>query len=202
MASEIEAVAGRASGGPVAAGLVCLGTIAGAHGLRGLVKVKSFTEDPEAIAAYGPLTDAAGTRRFDISIVGQHKDTLLAAVVGVVGRDRAETLRGTRLYVPRDRLPPPEEDEFYHADLIGLSAETADGPVGTVRAVHDFGAGPMLEIALASGAAPLVPFTRDAVPEVDVAGGRVIIDSTMLEIVDATTLEPPAPDEAEPEERP
>lgn len=172
-------------------GLVCLGAITGAHGLRGLVKVKSFTENPESIAAYGPLTDATGTRRFDLSVVGEHKGTLLAAVVGVADRTRAEALRGTRLYVARDRLPPPEEDEYYHADLVGLTAETAERPVGVVRAVHDFGAGPMLELALDSGAAPMVPFTRAAVPMVDVAGGRVVVDAAAL-------TAPEAPEEEQP----
>jgi 16S rRNA processing protein RimM len=172
---------------------VCVGLIAGAHGVRGLVKLKSFTADPAAIVSYGPLTDEAGARSFRIELAGSVKDHLLARIEGVGDRDRAEALRGTRLHVERERLPEPEdEDEFYHADLIGLEAVLPDGtPFGTVVAVYDFGAGDMLELrqgaasGKAAGGTVTVPFTRAAVPVVDVKAGRITVDPP------AGLLEPP-----------
>ena len=157
---------------------ICVGAIAGAHGVRGLVRVKSFTERPEDITAYGPLTDASGQRCFEISLTGHARDMLLARIAGVSDRDQAADLRGTRLYVARAALPDPEADEFYHADLVGLRAETPEGVVlGQVSAVHTFGGNDVLEIAPDAGETILVPFTRQAVPEVDLAAGRVVVDS-------------------------
>ncbi|HEY8350949.1 MAG TPA: ribosome maturation factor RimM, partial [Sphingomonadales bacterium] len=106
---------------------VCVGLITGAHGVRGLVKVKPFTDDPAAVAAYGPLTDQSGRRRFALELLSFGKGQWLARVDGVSDRTAAEALRGTRLYVDRQALPEPDEDEFYHADLIGLRAELTDG---------------------------------------------------------------------------
>ena len=157
---------------------VCLGAIAGAHGVRGQVRIKAFTEIPEDLTAYGPLSDEAGRRSFKVSLVGQSKGTLLARIEGVGDRNAAEALRGTRLYVARDALPPPEDEEtFYHADLIGLLAETAEGEaLGRVRQVHNFGAGDMLEIAPdGKGPVRFLPFTKAVVPEVDLAGGRLLV---------------------------
>ncbi len=155
---------------------VCLGVITGAHGVRGLVRVKSFTEVPEDVAAYGPLSDEDGTRVLTLAVTGRSKDALLARVEGVVDRDQALALKGTRLYVPRDVLPALEEDEtYYHADLLGLAAEDPEGrPLGRVKAVHNFGAGDLLE--LDGGGARLVPFTRQAVPVVDLDGGRLVVE--------------------------
>ena len=155
---------------------ICLGIITGVHGIKGWVRVKSFTADPEAIAAYGPLSDESGARRFEIELVGAQKGVLLARINGVADRNAAERLKGLRLYVRRADLPPPEAGEFYEADLIGLDAMREDGTLfGTIRAVNDFGAGASLEIEDAAGKALLVPFTRSAVPQIDIAGGSVVI---------------------------
>ena len=117
---------------------VCIGAIAGPHGVNGLVRLKSFTADPEAVAAYGPVTDAAGLRQFRIVLTGAARDMLLARIDGVADRTAAEALRGVELYVERGRLPAPEADEFYHADLIGLPARATDGSeIGTVTALYE-----------------------------------------------------------------
>lgn len=157
--------------------LFCVGAFAGAHGVRGQVKLKSFTAEPDAIVRYRPLTDEAGAREFQVTLVGTAKDTFVAKVEGVTTREAAEALAGTRLYAPRSALPAADEDEFYHADLIGLAAETIDGKaLGKVAALHDFGAGEMLEIVGEGGKSMLVPFTRAAVPQVDTVAGRVVVD--------------------------
>lgn len=169
---------GRTDGAP-ANSRVCMGVVGAPHGVRGAVRIKSFTDAPEAIAGYGALEDETGARRFTLRVIGSAKGDgmVIATLSGVADRDAAEALRGLRLYAPRAALPAPAADEFYHADLIGLAAELGDGAVlGTVIAVHDFGAGDMIEIAPATGRPVLVPFTRAAVPVVDVAGGRVVID--------------------------
>jgi len=167
---------------------VLVGEIVAAHGIRGAVKLKSYTADPAAIADYCPLTDQTGRRSFRLKVVGMAKTTPIAEVEGVRDRNAAEALRGTRLYVDRDRLPPTEEDEFYHADLIGLPVATVAGePFGKVLAVYDFGAGDMLEIRMPDGRVVHMPFTKAAVPVVDVRGGRIVVDPP------AGFLEPPEP---------
>lgn len=156
---------------------VCVGVVTGAHGVRGAVRVKSFTAEPEGVARYGPLEDERGERHFTLSLVGSAKGVVIARIPGIDDRDRAEALRGLRLYLPREALPPPGEEEYYHADLIGLAAALADGtPVGRVRAVHDFGAGDTLEIERPEGQPILVPFTRAIVPVVDLDAGRLVLD--------------------------
>ena len=157
---------------------VCVGQFAGSHGVRGLVKLKSFTGDPAAVASYGPLSDERGGRLFRLSLQGMAKDLFLVRVEGIATREQAQELAGVRLYVDRSALPETEdEDEFYHADLIGLRAELADGSVyGTVKALYDFGAGDVLEIRTESGSLEMLPFTRACVPVVDVKGGRVVVD--------------------------
>ncbi|NWG47155.1 MAG: 16S rRNA processing protein RimM [Alphaproteobacteria bacterium] len=156
--------------------------MAGAHGVRGLVRLKTFTAAPDGVAAYGPVETEDGARRFEVEVLSELKDGLvLARLSGISDRTAAEALRSARLFVPRSALPPPEEEEFYHADLIGLEAESEAGAaLGTVRAVHDFGAGDLLEIAPPSGPARLVPFTRADVPLVDLPGGRVVIAEAAL----------------------
>jgi 16S rRNA processing protein RimM len=156
---------------------VLMGTIAGAHGVKGEVRVRSFAAEPRAIACYGPLEDKAGKRRFALTVTGGFEDRLIAAIEGVTTRDAAERLKGTELYVARDALPAAPADEFYHADLVGLEVRLKDGGrFGRVSAVHEFGAGDSLEIARAEGGEVLVPFTRRAVPEVNVAAGYLVLD--------------------------
>lgn len=155
-----------------------LGVVIGAQGIRGEVKVKAFTAEPEAIGDYGPLQDARGERRFDLTVRRWVKgDVVTAAIAGVSDRNAAEALKGTELYVSRDALPEAEDGEFYYADLVGLTAVTPAGAVlGSVVAVHNFGAGDMLEVKPESGKSVMVPFIDDAVPEVDLAGGRLLVD--------------------------
>lgn len=155
---------------------ICLGAIVAAHGVKGAVKVACFTSEPEAIVAYGPLTDESGKKQFKLEVIGPSKGGVLARVAGVNDRNAAEALKGTRLYVERKALPSTDEEEFYHADLIGLAARWEDGAaLGRVAAVHNFGAGDVLEIARDGASSLMVPFTREAVPQVDVRGGFVTI---------------------------
>jgi 16S rRNA processing protein RimM len=170
---------------------VCLGIITAAHGVKGMVRVKSFAAEPESFTRYGPLEDEAG-RGVALELVGAAKGVLLARVTGTADRDAADRLRGTRLYLPRAALPAPGDDEYYHADLLGLAVELGDGTVlGRVRAVHDFGAGDAIEVERAAGGTVLLPFTRAAVPVVDLAGGRLVVEPP------AGLLEPAQPDEGE-----
>lgn len=158
---------------------VLLAEIVGVHGVRGLVKLKTYTGQPEAVVEYGPLTDGDG-REIGLEIRGRHKAGLLAAVRGIGDRDAARRLQGTRLFVPRAALPPldGQEDEFYYADLVGLAVRLGDGDVvGEVASVQDFGAGDALEVRLRDSAdTVIVPFTREVVPEVDVRKGYLVID--------------------------
>ena len=150
---------------------VMVGEIGRPHGVRGLVRLRTFTEDPAAIAAYSPLTDETGARRFVVTLKGGD----IAAIEGVADRDAAQRLTGTRLYVERDRLPPPEDDEFYLTDLIGLAAVTEGGEtLGTIRAVEDHGAGAFIIVA-GAGREHLLPFTCAVVPVVDVERGQVTV---------------------------
>lgn len=156
--------------------LVCLGALAGAYGVQGAVRLKSFCAEPEAIAGYGPLVTEDG-RSFGLRLLRPLSGAYAAKLTGVGTREQAEALKGTRLYAPRDRLPVLPEDEFYHADLIGLDVvDTGGAELGTIRAVLDHGAGDLIEIARAGRAPVLVPFTRAAVPTVDLAARRVVID--------------------------
>jgi 16S rRNA processing protein RimM len=156
---------------------ICVAQIGGAHGLRGEVKLKSFTADPMAVTGYGPLTTEDGSATFEIEAVRAAKDHLIARFRGVDDRDTAERLANVRLFVPRERLPPLATDEFYHADLIGLTAVTADGSeIGTVVAVHDFGAGDIVEVLPAGGGTSIMlPFTAAFVPSVDLANRRIVV---------------------------
>lgn len=160
--------------------LILLGRFGAPHGVRGEIRLQSFTGDPLAIGAYGPLTDKSGAKSFTLlSLRPQGKDMLVARVEGVADRTGAERLTGVELYLPRDRLPAPEdEDEFYLTDLVGLRAQTREGvPIGTVVALLNFGAGDILEIAPAQGGETLMfPFTKAVVPVVSVAEGRLVIE--------------------------
>ena len=155
---------------------VCVGIITGPQGVQGAVRIKSFTEIPGDITSYGPVEDEAGHYRFELRLVGTAKGVVIAQVSGIEDRNRAETLRGLGLYLPRSALPETGADEYYHADLIGLEAVLDDGtPVGCVRAIHDFGAGDTLELARPDAPPVMVPFTRAVVPVVDPAAGRLVL---------------------------
>jgi 16S rRNA processing protein RimM len=156
---------------------ICIARIGAAHGVRGTVKLWTFTEDPSAVKAYGPLSTKDGARSFEIAQLREAKDHLVVTLKGITTREEAERLNGIELYVPREKLPATGEDEYYHADLIGLSAVTPSGePIGRVVAIHNFGAGDIIEVAPTSGATMLLPFSNAVVPTVDIAGGRVVID--------------------------
>jgi 16S rRNA processing protein RimM len=156
---------------------VCVARIGAAHGVRGQVKLWAFTEDPFAVTRYGPLSTKDGTRRFEVAQAREGNGHLVATLKGVTTRNEAERLNGLELYVARDQLPATDEDEYYHADLIGLAAVTTAGePLGRVTAIHNFGAGDIIEIAPANGASMLLPFTNAVVPTVDLTGGRVMIE--------------------------
>lgn len=158
-------------------GRVMLGRIASAHGLRGEVVVHAFTSAPEDIAAYGPLSDEAGARAFELKIVRVTDKGVVARIRGIGDRTSAEALKGTALWVARERLPDTDEDEFYHADLIGLEAVAPDGSrLGEVVGVQDYGAGDLLEIRLSGKRqTEFVPFTAAFVPQIDVEGRRAVV---------------------------
>lgn len=156
---------------------ICLGAIVGVHGIRGEVKVKTFTEDERNLTKYGRLLNEAGTREFDLKIVGHSKELLRVKVKGVDDRNLAETLIGTGLYIERSRLPEPEEDEFYHADLIGLEARSKGGEIlGEVNALYNFGAGDLIELKMADGHFEMLPFTMEYVPDIDIKNGFIIVE--------------------------
>ncbi len=174
---------------------VCVGAIAGAQGINGAVRIKPFTDAPEDVAAYGPVTNQAGDRRFDLDIREVRDGLVIARLEGVSDRNAAEALKGLRLYVARDVLPAPDEDEFYHADLLGLKVVLGEGPeektVGTVRAIIPAGATEVLEIDRGPGLhTQLVPFTKAAVPVVNIKAGWLRIDPPV-------EIEEERPDEAD-----
>jgi len=156
---------------------ICVARIGAPHGVRGEVRLWTFTEDPLAVLHYGPLTTRDGSRAFEVTKARQAKDHLIATIKGVADRTAAEKLNRLELYIARDQLPEPGDDEYYHADLIGLAAETAAGePLGRVLAIHNFGAGDIIEIAPPSGSTMLLPFTNAVVPTIDIKNGRVVIE--------------------------
>jgi len=156
---------------------ICVAQIGAAHGIRGEVRLRSFTQDPSAFNDYGPLESEDGERHFEIETLRPAKDGFVARLKGIADRNAAERLTNIRLYVPRDRLPPVEDDNtFYHADLVGLAAVTPDGAAfGTVKAIHNFGAGDIVEIVRLDGDALMLPFTDATVPTVDLKGGRIVV---------------------------
>ena len=156
---------------------ICLARIGAAHGVRGEVKLWTFTEDPRAVMRYGALTTKDGARQFEVTRAREAKGFLVASLKGVTTRNEAERLNGIELYVARNKLPETEAGEYYHADLIGLAAVSIAGePLGHIIAIHNFGAGDIIEIAPASGATMLLPFSNAVVPMIDIALGRVVID--------------------------
>jgi 16S rRNA processing protein RimM len=168
---------GSDDGATAPPGLICLGVVLGAHGVRGAVRIKSFAMNASDIAAYGPLQSDDSARRFCLTVRGVSRGAVLAEIDGVERREAAEALKGTRLYVPRDALPETGDDEFYHADLIGLGARTVNGEAfGVVKSINDYGAGDVIEIERENEQSIFLPFTRDIVPEIDLAGGSLVID--------------------------
>ncbi len=159
--------------------LVLLGVFGAAQGVRGEVRIKSFTDDPKAIGAYGPLTDKTGARRFVIEALRPlREDMLVARVNNVSTRNDAEALTGVEIFARRDQLPPPDADEFYYDDLIGLAAVTPEGaPLGRVVALSNYGAGDILEIAPEGGGdTRLLPFTKAVALEIDFSRGAIVVD--------------------------
>jgi len=145
--------------------------------VRGEVRLKSFTADPEAIGKYGALEDESGTRSFTVKVRGKVRDLVIARLSGVEDRNAAEALKGLRLYVGRDRLPKPKKGEWYTADLVGLKVERTDGSaMGRVKSVPNYGAGDLVEVEMEGGQTTFFPFTKRVVPEVDIEGGRIVID--------------------------
>lgn len=171
---------------------VCVGAIAAAHGIRGEVKVKSFTADPLDVGAYGPVTTDRG-QVLKLKVLREQGDAVVVRIEGIADRNEAEALRGLKLFVSRDKLPASDdEDEFYHADLLGLAVEDQAGvKLGRILSIQDFGAGDMLEIALEQGGSAYLAFTREAVPVIEVKAGRVIANPP------EAWLEEPARDDGE-----
>ena len=169
---------------PIMPPRILLAHIAGAHGIRGELLLKTYTGAPEDIAAYGPLSNESGTKQFALKVVRVTPKGVIARIKGVDDRNAAEALKSMALYIERSKLPNPVDDEFYHSDLIGLAAVDAAGDdLGTIERVLDFGAGTILEVKLTSDArTELVPFTKACVPSVDLAARRVtvILPETVL----------------------
>jgi 16S rRNA processing protein RimM len=171
--------------------LILVGRIAGAHGVRGLVKLQCFTADPAAIGDYGPLLDSQGRRRFEIVVQNRVKGGVIARIAGLEDRTEAEKLRGLELYLERHALPPTAEGEYYHTDLVGLSVELVNGkPLGRVRAVENYGAGDLLAIDRPGRRPISLPFNDRVVPVVDLAAGRLVVDPPAGLIEDGKEGEP------------
>jgi 16S rRNA processing protein RimM len=156
---------------------ICVARIGAAHGVRGEVRLWSFTEDPLAVLRYGPLSTKDGARQFEVVRARETKGHLVAVLKGIDNRDAAERVNGIELYIARDKLPATDNGEYYHTDLIGLAAvNAANESIGRVIAIHNFGAGDIIEIAPPQGPTLLLPFTNAVVPTVDLAEGRVVVE--------------------------
>ncbi|HEU5046216.1 MAG TPA: ribosome maturation factor RimM [Rickettsiales bacterium] len=155
--------------------LVRLGVISGAHGVRGQVKIRSFTASPEDLTAYGALRDTSG-RSYRVRVTGNHNGVLIANIDGVSDRNAAEALRNIELCIPRSALPETDENEYYLEDLAGLAVQDESGaPYGHVLSVQNYGAGDVVEIRQVSGKEIFFPFTQQTFPVIDIAGGRMVI---------------------------
>lgn len=171
---------------------VCLGRIVGAHGVRGAVRVESFTANAAHVTAYGALSDEAGQREFMLAIVGEARGRLVARIEGIGDRSAAEALCGERLYVARAALPAPAAGEYYHSDLVGLRCERRDGSAfGTVKALYDFGAGDVIEVERPDGGRVMLPFTLAVVPAVELERGRLVVEPP-IELAEAAGQDAPA----------
>lgn len=179
---------------------ILVGEIAGAHGIRGDVLVRSYTEAPEAIAAYGPLTDVSGKKSYSLRVVRVTSKGIVARLAGVNDRNGAEPLRGTKLYVDRAKLPATNETEFYHADLIGLRAVAADGTaLGKIVSVQNFGAGDLIEFKPLEGETEFIPFIDRWVPSVDLEAGQLVLNRPTATTEDTDEDEPSDDEEGEAE---
>jgi 16S rRNA processing protein RimM len=158
-------------------GWVCVAVVAAAHGLRGVLKLRCFTERPEDVAAYGPVFDRNGRRLFELEVIGPAPGGVLARAEGIQDRNAAEAMRGTKLFVPRAALPEPGLDEFYYSDLEGMEAVRSDGShFGIVHGVDNFGAGDLIEVVADDGRRLSLPFTREAVPSIDLERRRLVVE--------------------------
>ncbi len=179
---------------------VCLGAFAGAHGVKGAAQIKTFTEDSENISAYGPVETEDGKRQFTLTFIRVLKPSLvLVQAPEIVSREDAQALKGQRIYVDKARLPPPEPDAFYHDDLVGLLAhDENDEPLGSVRAVYNFGAGDLLELENIPGinGVRLIPFTQQTVPLVNLEAKQITVLRAAVEI---DMADPTASDESQDE---
>jgi len=175
--------------------LICVGAVMGAFGVRGEVRLKSFCAEPADIATYGPLSTEDGSRSFTVTLTRPVKSGYGASLTGISSKEDADALRGTRLYAPRKALPNLPDDEYYHADLIGLTVmDTGGVEIGRIVAVHNHGAGDLLEVKGAGlGSGVLMPFTAAIVPTVDLTAGRVIVDPPPGLLSDADETEEPEP---------
>ena len=157
-------------------GLVCLGVILGAHGVRGSVRIRSFTANPSDIASYGPLRTQDGKRNFQITIRGTSRGAILAEIADISQRAIAEQLAGTQLFIERESLPPTKDNEFYHTDLIGLLVRTLDGEeFGKIKNILDHGAGDIIEVQRSDAQSVFFPFTHEVVPKIDISQGFMTI---------------------------
>jgi 16S rRNA processing protein RimM len=155
---------------------VCVAAVASAHGVRGLLKLRCFTERPQDVAAYGPVFDQNG-KRFELEVIGATLGGVLARARGIGDRSAAEALRGAQLFVPRAALPEPAPDEFYYSDLEGMEALRPDGSrLGVVHAVANFGAGDVIEVMADDGRRLSLPFTRDIVPSIDLERRKLVVE--------------------------
>jgi 16S rRNA processing protein RimM len=153
---------------------VCVAAVAAAHGIRGALRLRCFTAQPDDVAAYGPVYDARGRRLFALVVLGPAKGGVIARAEGILDRTAAEALRGAELFVPRSALPDPEDDEFYYSDLEGLDAFRSDGSrFGRVRRVVNHGAGDLIEIAGSDGSLHILPFDKASVPLIDLESRRL-----------------------------
>ena len=166
--------------------LICVGVITSAHGIKGAVKIRSFTEDPAALAGYSPLYNSDASRKFVIKTLSENGEMLIAQITGISNRNDAEMLGGTELFVYRDMLPEVAEDEFYYEDLIGLHVKSSinNNDLGVVTSVYNHGAGDIIEIRLeASGKSELLAFTKENVPEINISGGYIVISLPDIEFI-------------------
>ncbi|MEO1017753.1 MAG: ribosome maturation factor RimM [Pseudomonadota bacterium] len=151
--------------------------IIGAHGIRGALKIRCMIDDPEALPDLNPMLDCYGNRLFDLARTGSSRGNLVAIATGIADRNQAKALHGVGLYVPRDRLPVPDDDEFFATDLVGLTAVDPKGhALGSVKAVFDFGAGDIIELERGSEDSIMLPFTKDICPDVDIEAGTLTVD--------------------------